>query len=218
MTVLGTERIAAPTPRLGLQIAIGGALGLCVGTLMGMTTAPVVGTVVGALAALFATIFGVKDQDLSTFGRIGGFGVLCVLGVVAGIYLRTHNSLGISAGQQVAEWRAAGFTEDVARSIVLYKELGVLVDPSGGLTTTQRAEKIVPQPSLTATTLSSAGAEECADMAPSRFGDDPARIVQSYKAAGGEWETLATAIATLPPANQSALIHAAYDLACRTRR
>ncbi len=218
MTVLGTESVPAPAPRLGLQIALGGALGLCVGTLMGMTTAPVVGTVVGALAALFATIFGVKDQDLSTFGRIGGFGVLCVLGVVAGIYLRTHNSLGISAGQQVAEWRAAGFREDVARSIVLYKELGVLVDPNGGLTTTQRAEKIAPQPSLTSTTLSSTAAEECANMAPSQFGDDPARIVQSYQAAGGDWETLANAISAAPPDNRSTLIHAAYDLACRRSR
>jgi hypothetical protein len=218
MTVLDTPKVSSQVLRVSAQALMGGALGLCVGTLMGMTTAPVVGTVVGALAALFATIFGVKDQDLSSFARIGGFGVFCVLGVVGGIYLRAHNSLGISAGQEVAEWTAAGFKEDVARSIVLYKQLGVIVVPNGQLTTTSRAEKIVAQPSLTRTTLSSRSGEECADLAPSQFGEDPGRIVQSYKAAGGEWEKLATALEGLPPVTQSKLIRAAYDLGCQTQK
>jgi hypothetical protein len=180
---------------------------------MGMTTAPVVGTVVGALAALFATIFGVKDQDLSSFGRVGGFGALCVLGVVIGIYLRAHNSLGISAGQEVAEWTAAGFSQDAARSIVLYKELGVLLDGKGELTTTPRADKVTASSSTT-TTLSSRTASECANMAPSNFGDDPARIIPSFKAAGGQWEIFANALDGLPPARQKLLIHAVYDLSC----
>lgn len=192
---------------------MGGALGLCVGILMGMTTAPVVGTIIGALAALFATIFGVKDQDLSSFGRIGGFGALCVLGVMGGIYLRTHNSLGTSSGQQVAEWTAAGYTEPVARAIVLYRELGVLVNAKGELTTTSRAEK-VSAASLTSTSLSAKGAEECANMAPSQFGDDPAKVIASYRATGDGWETLANALNGLPAATQKRLIHAAYDLAC----
>jgi hypothetical protein len=218
MTVLDTPKLSPQMLRVSAQALIGGALGLCVGTLMGMTTAPVVGTVVGALAALFATIFGVKDQDLSSFARIGGFGVFCVLGVVGGIYLRAHNSLGISAGQEVAEWTAAGFKEDVARSIVLYKQLGVVVGANGQLTTTPRAEKIVAQPSLTMTTLSSRSGDECADMAPSRFGDDPEKIVQSYKAAGGDWERVAAAVQGLPPATQAKLIHAAYDLGCQATK
>jgi hypothetical protein len=213
LTMPETQTTPAPSSRLGFHIAIGGALGLCVGILMGMTTAPVVGTIVGALAALFATIFGVKDQDLSSFGRIGGFGALCVLGVVVGIYLRTHNSLGISAGQQVAEWTAAGFTEPVARSIVLYRELGVLVNAKGELSTTARAEKI-PAPPVTTTTLSGRPEEECVSMAPSQYGDDPVRIVRSYKAFGGQWETLANALDALPPPKQKQLIRAAYDLAC----
>jgi hypothetical protein len=189
-----------------------------VGILMGMTTAPVVGTIVGALAALFATIFGVKDQDLSSFGRIGGFGAFCVLGVVGGIYLRAHNSLGISAGQQVAEWTAAGYTAPVARSIVLYRELGVLLNAKGELTTTPRAEKVVVPPSVMATTLSARAASECANMAPSQYGDDPARIISSYKAVGGEWEALGIALDSLPAMKQRKLIHAAYELGCSTEK
>lgn len=212
-----TQTTTEPSGRLPFHIAIGGTLGLCVGILMGMTTSPVVGTVVGALAALFATIFGVKDQDLSSFGRIGGFGVFCVLGVVGGIYLRAHNSLGISAGQQVAEWTAAGFREPVARSIVLYKELGILVDSTGQLTPTSRADKIATIPDPTRTSLSAARTlNECTQMAPSQYRDDPARIIASYKAVGGVWETLAIALDSVPPGKQKTVIHAAYDLACKT--
>jgi hypothetical protein len=218
MTVPDAPTGSVQAARPWVQAVIGGALGLCVGTLMGMTTAPVVGTVVGALAALFATIFGVKDQDLSSFARIGGFGVFCVLGVVTGIYLRAHNSLGISAGQEVAEWTAAGFKEDVARSIVLYKQLGVLVSEDGHLTTTPRAEKVAAQPSVTMTTLSSRSTEECGNMAPAQFGDDPRKIIQSYKASGGDWERLGAVLDGLPPATQLKLIHAAYDLGCRTSK
>ncbi|MEO8620022.1 MAG: hypothetical protein ABI625_03080 [bacterium] len=182
-----------------------------------MTTAPVVGTIIGALAALFATIFGVKDQDLSSFARIGGFGALCVLGVMGGIYLRAHNSLGTNAGQQVAEWTAAGYTLPVARAIVLYRELGVLVGPRGELTTTSRAEK-VSAASLTSTSLSGKGAEECANMAPSQFGDDPAKIIASYRATGDGWQNLAAALDNVPVAAQKQLIHAAYDLACAAEK
>ena len=212
-------QVGSPPPaRIALNVAIGAALGLCVGVLMGIAAAPVVGTVVGALAALFATIFGVKDGDLSSFVRIGGFGALCVLGVVAGIYLRTHNSLGISVGQQVAEWETAGFPDSVARSIVLYKELGVLVSPAGQLTATTRAEKLAAQPSLTSTSLSAVSAEECASAAPTKYGDDPAKIVPSYGALGGRWAALAAALDGAPAATQKRVIHAAYDLACGSGR
>ena len=203
--------------RLPFHVAIGGALGLCVGVLMGMTTAPVVGTVVGALAALFATVFGVKDQDLSSFGRIGGFGAMCVLGVVAGLYLRAHNSLGISAGQQVEEWRSAGFADSVARSIVLYRELGVLVNARGELVTTDRSAKIPPPRDVSAH-LSALSVEECANMDPSQFGNDPAKVIVSYANSGGGWAQLADALGGLPPARQAPLIRAAYSLACSPGR
>lgn len=216
MSVNESQAELSSSGRLGFHVAIGGALGLCLGVLMGMTTAPVVGTIVGALAALFATIFGVKDQDLASFGRIGGFGALCVLGVVGGIYLRTHNSLGISAGQQVAEWTNAGYPVSVARSIVLYRELGVLVGPNGELSTTARAEKIPVSASAASTALSAKAVEQCGNMRPSLFGDDPARIIQSYRNTGGFWAAIANATDGVPASKQKAILLAAYDLACTT--
>jgi len=207
-----------PPPRIGFNFVVGGGLGLVVGVLMGMTTTPVVGGILAALAALFATIFGVKDNDTSSFARIGGFGLFCVLGVAGGVYLRAHNSLGNNPRQQVAEWTSAGFSDSVARSIVLYREMGLLVNAKGELVPTARADKIVVPTSSTATTLSGATAEECDNMLPSRFGDDAKKIIASYQATGGRWETFANALDGLPPARQTALINAAYALACSAER
>ncbi len=197
---------------VALHAAAGAALGLCVGTLIGMTTAPVVGTVVGALAALFATIFGVRLQDLEGFARIGGFGAFCVLGVLAGVALRTHNVLGITETQQVQEWRAAGYDERTARQIVLYRELGLLAGKAGTLTPTARADKVGP--SAASAHLSASGGEECSQMAPANFANDPARILRSYRNSGGHWAALAASLDGVDPKKQLAVAEAIWRLAC----
>jgi hypothetical protein len=208
-----------PTLRtIAFHALAGAALGLCVGVLMGMTTAPVVGTVVGALAALFATVFGVKLEDLTAFARIGGFGAFCVLGVLLGITLRTHNSLGISVGQQVDEWVAAGFDAGTARQIVLYRTLGVVEDSAGRLGQTARAAKIDDQSArILSSTLSSRHDEQCPQMAPSRFENDPAKILRSYHNTGGDWDALARAVDAAPAPQRPALLDAAWRLACADR-
>jgi hypothetical protein len=207
-----------PPKTIAFHALAGAALGLCVGVLMGMTTAPVVGTVLGALAALFATVFGVKLEDVAAFARIGGFGAFCVLGVLLGIMLRTHNSLGISVGQQVNEWVAAGFDSSAARQIVLYRALGVVEDSSGRIAQTARAAKIDAEaPKLLSTTLSSRRAEQCPDMAPSRFGNDPAKVVRSYRNTGGPWAALAETVEKAPAPERLELIEAAWRLACADR-
>lgn len=204
------------TKTVALHAFAGAALGLCVGILIGMTTAPVIGTVVGALAALFATVFGVRLQDVEGFARIGGFGALCVLGVLVGVALRTHNILGITITQQVDEWVVAGYDKATARQIVLYRELGLLSDKSGTLGPTPRAEKIGPSP--TSAHLSALGEDECYQMAPTNFASDPARIIRSYRNSGGAWATLAQSLAGLPTEKQLMIVEAAWRLACPTRQ
>lgn len=191
----------------------GGALGLCVGVLTGMTTAPVVGTIVGALAALFATLFGVRLQDIEGFARIAGFGAACVLGVMIGVTLRTHNILGITVSRQVNEWVAAGFDTATARDAVLFRELGLLRNRPNGLVATPRAEKVPP--STTGSHLSGIDVEECGDTNPEKFGNDGRRIVQSYRSIGGAWGQLADALADLSASQQTAIAVASWRLACR---
>lgn len=200
------------TRTVALHAAAGAALGLCVGILVGMTTTAVIGTVIGALAALFATVFGVRLQDVEGFARIGGFGAFCVLGVLVGVGLRTHNVLGISVSQQVSEWVDAGYPPATARQIVLFRELGLLSDKAGTLALTSRTEKIGPS---TANSHLSAGAEdECSRMDPANFENDAAKIIRSYKNSGGPWESLSQSLEGLPAARQLMIAQASWKLAC----
>jgi hypothetical protein len=200
------------TRTIALHAAAGAGLGLCVGILIGMTTTPVIGTVVGALAALFATVFGVRLQDVEGFARIGGFGALCVLGVLVGVALRTHNVLGISVSQQVAEWVAAGYDGATARQIVLFRELGLLSDKAGVLTTTSRAEQIGPSPA--SSHLSAGSEDQCSRMDPVNFENTPDNIVRSYTNTGGTWRSLAESVGGLPPERQLMIVQASWTLAC----
>ena len=200
------------TRTIALHAAAGAALGLCVGILLGMTTTPVIGTVVGALAALFATLFGVRLQDVEGFARIGGFGAFCVLGVLVGVSVRTHNVLGISVGQQVDEWVAAGYDKGTAQKIVLYRELGLLGDKNGVLSATARSEKIGP--STASSHLSSVSEDACSRMDPANFGDDPEKVLRSYKNSGGAWEKLAQSLDGIPPEKQRAIVQVSWALAC----
>lgn len=184
---------------------------------MGMTTTPIIGTVVGALAGIFATVFGVREQDFGGFARIGGFGLFCVIGVLAGIIVRAHNLLGVGVKQQVAEWVDAGYSPSAAQRIVMYRELGLVEDSAGALRETKRSDK-APAPSMLGSTMSAKGAsDDCPDMDPSRFANDPKKILSSYRAQGTLWGALAQSLDSLPPERQTAIVNAAWRVACTQR-
>jgi hypothetical protein len=111
----------------------GAGIGLLLGFLLGLSSSPVVGVVVGALAALVASLaalvaslaalvaslVGVRipgkgdasapDHAVSAAQRKlaavrgGTFGFTCLLGVIVGLYIRTHDSLSPTLQQRVAE-------------------------------------------------------------------------------------------------------------------
>ena len=194
----------------------GGSLGLCVGLIMGLSSTPVVGTIIGALAALFATMFGAKGDDLSAFARIGGFGAACVIGVIGGISLRAHNILGTTVTAQVTEWVGAGYDPAIAHQIVLYRELGLLLGPNGTLAETPRSGKVAG--SATGGFLSARADEECRQLDPVLFGDDPAKILRSYRNTGGAWDSLSRTLEGLPPDRQKSIVHASWRLACPEKK
>jgi hypothetical protein len=207
-------------PRPAAHAAAGGALGLCVGVLMGMTTTPVVGAVIGALTALLATLFGTRTiadanapptVDSTAFVRVGSFGALCVVGVLIGIGIRAHNLLGMSLRDQTGSWISAGFDSVTARNLVALRELGVMPDSSGRLVASARPPGVNPLESvLSSGTQTSA----CRPMDPRNFGNDAAKIVESYSVAGGGWAELATALKALPHTQQLAVATAAWHAAC----
>jgi hypothetical protein len=121
-----------------MEILSGVGIGLLVGVLIGMSTSEVVGTVVAALTALLAAYFGLTGSKAGTgeagggrLARIAAFGIAAVIGVVGGLYARTHGILGRSVAEHVSEWQEAGYDSIAARHLVVYERTG-LIPPDWG--------------------------------------------------------------------------------------
>lgn len=111
------------------EVVAGGGLGMLVGFLLGLSVAQVVGGVVASLAALLGAFLGLSGtQTQDRAWRIGAFGFLCATGVALGLVVRTGGLLSPSVAGSVAEWIAAGYPADQARSYVAFQRLGVKPD------------------------------------------------------------------------------------------
>jgi hypothetical protein len=124
------------------QIFSGAGVGLLLGILLGLSSSPVVSLVVGALAAVLATFIGIRGPNKDSLEapgeatngaqrkglafRAGAFGFTCIVGLLTGIYLRTHDSLSPprpSLKQQVDELVSVGFSAAEARRIAVLHSL-----------------------------------------------------------------------------------------------
>ncbi|MEM8489764.1 MAG: hypothetical protein AAF756_02980 [Pseudomonadota bacterium] len=114
-------------------------IGFLVGLLVGLSATPMVGLVVGAITALLASFLGLTTKDnpatpsetdaqkqrlILTGIRSGTFAVACAVGVLAGMYIRTHDSLSPSLLERKQELLGLGFTEDEARLMVTQTPTG----------------------------------------------------------------------------------------------
>lgn len=126
-----------------IQIFSGIGMGLLVGIIVGLSVSEVVSIILGALAALLAAFLGVQDHQSSkteqvdttvinksimTGLRAGSFGISCVVAILFGIFLRTHNVLSVetSLKEQINVWTEAGYDTTEARQYVVYENLGIL--------------------------------------------------------------------------------------------
>lgn len=110
----------------------GMGLGLLVGALMGLSNSPVVATVVSSLVALLAAYFGLlpKNKEAQTEGqktptnshmndiKIGSFSFFVIIGMVGGLFMRTHDTLSVSPKDQFLELKNVGYTDEVALKII----------------------------------------------------------------------------------------------------
>jgi len=131
---------------LAAQILSGAGTGVLLGMLLGLSASPVVGLVVGALAAVLAPLVGVRlprkegdapaeaetaAQKKAAAIRAGVFGFCCVLGLLIGIALRTHDALSPAAPtlkQRVDELVGVGFSPAEARRIAIVHALEAAPD------------------------------------------------------------------------------------------
>jgi len=176
------------------ELFAGAGTGLLLGLLLGLSASPVVGVVVGALAALLAALIGLPMPGKSTattataaaeassparrkaaHWRAAVFSLACMLGLLFGLYVRTHDLLSPaprSLQAQVDELKALGFTADQARRIVVLHRLDDAPLPPAAP---------AAAPSSKNSALFSAQAERCERLNPGRF-KDLAATVAAYRA------------------------------------
>ena len=113
----------------GLNIFAGGSLGLLIGILAGMAVSPVVGSLLGTLASAgvaFLTLHKSGDAPANLM-RIGFFALFCVVGALAGVFIRANNLLGLTPDRYVSQLVAAGMSRKDA--IAFYEQTLLQVPP-----------------------------------------------------------------------------------------
>jgi hypothetical protein len=217
-----------------LDLFAGLGIGLLVGVILGLSLSAVVGTVIGALTALLAAFLGLSDKPLAKSGegaeaptslrrrdaRIGAFGIACTLGVLLGLFLRTHDLLALPMKDRVQRWIDAGYEPRQARQLVTFEETGLVPEGWAGGTESDGGDPGVPATRAAArvTALYGAEARACTDLDPRRFADT-AELLYAWQLERGAWEELAREIAdTVPAGERGALAEAAWKLACDARR
>lgn len=154
---------------------------------MGLSTSPVVSLVVGALAALLGAVVLPLTKTTDTTParqrdaawRSGALGIGAIVGLTAGVWMRTHDALSPerpTLAQQVAAVQAAGFSAEEARRLVASKEF-----PAARATSAPAAA--ATSADARATVLFGADASTCEKLAPSRY-KDTAASAAAYEAAG----------------------------------
>ena len=108
-------------------------LGLFIGLIIGLSISSIIGIVIAGMISLLASFFGLKEGTANGKTKteiISLFSAFAIIGVICGIYLRTHGSLSLSLKEKKEKWVAAGFSEEQAKTIVLFEELRIIRDSS----------------------------------------------------------------------------------------
>lgn len=215
------------------HIFAGAGLGLLIGLIIGLSVSPVVQVILGALASLLGAFLGLQDGKPSsqdgenaqegyrqamirtkmTGLRIGSFGFAVAIGILFGIYFRTHDVLSIPVEKQVEQWTKAGYSAEDARKFVVFQRLGI--NPQTGAieapTETQKSKLTVLYSALD-------HAEDlCHDLNPEEFGYDVSEILYAYRQKEdiNTLTDLADIIEKSPTDKQLELLQALWEGICK---
>ncbi|MBW4891579.1 hypothetical protein KXQ82_17770 [Mucilaginibacter sp. HMF5004] len=127
-------------------ILSGIGMGLLLGIIMGLSVSEVVKVIMGAMTAILGAFLGFDKQSFTGIGneeyqkieenrlftalRAGWFGLAVLVGIISGMYIRTHEVFTPTVSANVKQWTDAGYSEDYARKLVAYQRLGI--NPSTG--------------------------------------------------------------------------------------
>ena len=194
------------------QISAGASSGLLVGILVGLSLSPIVGSLIAIFVPV--SIAWIKmhyekkgktyEHDYSI--RIAIFASFVILGVIVGIWWRTHNTLGISFKEELRikheAWKSIGFKDEPARLIVATNYLNLK---------NQGAHTGKSLFSTGLFTSSSDRNDSLKFLNPSIYENTKEALI-AYKSNGGSSEVIADAIANLPEDQQKKIIYAIWTL------
>jgi hypothetical protein len=125
---------------LSTRVACGAAVGLLLGLVVGMSASPVVSGVIAALGAVlggYVAQRGTEGAQPAADDRTGidhpfvlSLALACVVGIFAGLYLRTHDLFSPSLSEEVSRWEQAGFTATDAMRFTAQRQLNLTEPPS----------------------------------------------------------------------------------------
>lgn len=103
-------------------------VGLLLGLLLGLAVSPVVSGIIGTLSSLLVVLLGLNESYLNPVKsiRIGSFGLFCVIGILSGMYIRSHDTLAPPLKTLHAEYKAMGFSDKDSRDFIAYQEFELI--------------------------------------------------------------------------------------------
>jgi hypothetical protein len=134
--------------------------------------------------------------------RIAGFAAAGVIALLAGVWMRSHDVLGIDPKERLKRWEAIGSSPEDARKLVVFETLGLNLTGGAVATDTPAARGV----------LFAASLDDCTSLAADRFGSTPDRL-HAFSLVPA-WNKIATALLHADPALQSAVMDATWHLAC----
>lgn len=199
------------------QIFAGTGLGLLLGLLIGLSGSPVVATVVGALSAGLVALLGFTRKESTAPGkirmsasslRLGSFGFVCSMALVAALFVRTNDLLSPPIKTQVSRLTSAGYSSADALRWVALKNLGTSV--AGGST---RGKKEVAVSVASSALMSGLGDDYCPTFDPAKY-KNLTEHVKYLNSRGGRYADFANALLALDQKQQSAVLDATKHLFC----
>ena len=121
------------------QVFAGIGIGVLMGLIIGLSVSPVVKSILGTLAGLLGVFLGLQENIfgkskqppdstspiiLSSL-RAGSFGLACAITILFGLYIRTHDAIGLTPKDQVKKWIDAGYKKPLARELALVEKMGM---------------------------------------------------------------------------------------------
>jgi hypothetical protein len=213
------------------QVFSGVGMGLLVGIIVGLSVSPVVKTILGALAGLLAAFLGLQDSFYSkqqeedatkVYDRIkmssiraGSFGLACAVGILFGVFVRTHDLLTITIKDQVQRWVDAGYNDDYARALVVYQKFKILPDSGKFKIDTRVAEAGETIDPASGFLFSKQDMQNyCRDLSLDKYKGNVETRLEAYDVMKPEIRNFAADIRNIPEVSRATIINSVVNLIC----